>query len=158
MNLRSNYENALKEFQKYTDDILCVKNDSIVLINPVLEGVVFDEAKDDKYVFRNQEGDVYVVYGREHGERMMRNEGVCSDIIISEKETGEPIIDLVSEIVDRGRVLTSFEDCKEESETLELEEWSYIKMIRIISTDRKSVVEIIVPDKPLCEIINHRLI
>jgi len=67
---------------------------------------------------------------------------------------GEPILDLIQEIIDKGQTMEII-DINTNLDSKSLDE---VKIVRIISMDKKNVIEINVPDKPLYEIMRHKII
>lgn len=142
--------------QQLTSDVLCVVNNSKILSNPVIVNALFlSRDEHDKYTFKDNNDNIYYIYGKNNAYNLL-GEIIENDVysveIDSTKSTDSEensIIDLVSEIVEHRSIIEPIQ---------EIQLPTNVKMVRIISQDRKHITEIIVPDKPLCDIIEHTLV
>lgn len=142
-------EPLIQQLQKCTDDILCISG-SQILVNPCPDGLVLLNNIDDKYTFLDAENNHYTIFGKSIVEKWQKVDDNIEEIEI-EPVYGEPIVDIVKEIIDNGIKL---EPIQELIPILS----NNVKLIKIVSADRKSVIEIIVPEKSNYEIIEHSII
>lgn len=183
-----NLEMLLAQMQMYTEKILYVLNNEKIFIfeerdRPDYISFVqnvknefgydiyyFEDNYNNRYSFFG-ENNAIIFFGKslisttsvfntvENAEPKKKLPGVYS-VEVSPSTTeegdikGEPIIDLIQEIIDKGQTMEII-DINTNIDSKKLDE---VKIVRIISMDKKNVIEINVPDKPLYEIIRHKLI
>lgn len=109
----------------------------------------------DRFYFYDDQGIKYCVFGHDNMTTFIKSDDKevysveVPYVDTSEGDVkGEPVIDIVSEIVDQGK---NIEEIVEDKRTLP----DNAKIVRIVSSNGENVVEIIVPDKPCYEMTTY---
>lgn len=116
----------------------------------------------DRYYFHDDMYNKYCIFGKENRDIFIREtEEVKEEYSIELKEKSnssldnfhlfdQPIIDIVEEIVDKGKEVNVIEETKVEIP-------NNCKLVRIINQESNTVVEMIVADKPNHEMRNYEI-